>query len=553
MRIRVLFVALAFFACGASALAAQQTAAIASAHPLATAAGRAMLERGGNAFDAAIAVAAALAVVEPYSSGLGGGGFFLLHRASDGHQVMIDARETAPSRLKAASYMDSEGRPIPGATLRGGTAAAIPGAVAGLTHVSERFGTLPLSVTLAPAIALARDGFAVDGRFAQIAALRENVLQAGVGTSVFLAKGKAPPRGYLLRQAALAGTLERIAGSGASGFYDGPVARALVDAVNRAGGAWSLEDLHGYRVAERAPVRFTYRGAVVTSASPPSAGGIVLAQAMGMLERYPLDAIGTPSTDHLVVEALRRAFSERERHLGDPDFVSIPTAMLASREYARKLGSDIDPARATKSAAPAESARAGSHNTTHFSVIDAQGNRVAATLTINSFFGSAVVAASTGVVLNNEMDDFTVDPRSANLYRLRGGEANAIAPGKRPLSGMAPTFVEDDKGVLVLGSAGGSRIASQVLLVALEYLRQPEVDLARLLRIARYHHQHLPDRVEIEPRGFSPEWRADMTARGHTLETVRRLWGNMNVVFKSKRTGAAAEANDPRGEGIAWY
>lgn len=554
-RLRYALVVIAAVVCEwtAAGCVAQQTAAIASAHPLATAAGQSVLERGGNAFDAAVAVAAALAVVEPYSSGLGGGGFFLLHRAADGHQVMIDARETAPRGITEAHYVDPAGRPIAGATRRGGTAAAIPGMPAALAHLAERYARLPLATTLAPAIRLARDGFPVDIRYSRIVKLREAFLRSERNAAVFLANGSAPEPGHVLRQAALATTLERIARSGASGFYDGPVARALVDEVNRRGGAWSLGDLLSYNVVERAPLRFTYRGATVTSAPPPSAGGVALAQAMGMLEEHALERVGTSSTDHLIVEALRRAFRDRGRYLGDPDFAQVPVARLVSREYIRALGADIDPARATRSDALAGQARAGGSNTTHFSIVDTEGNRVAATLSINSIFGSGVIAASTGVVLNNEMDDFALNPDVANFYGLRSGAANLVAPGKRPLSGMTPTFVEDEKGVLVLGSAGGSRIASQVLLVALEYLRSPDVDLARLLALPRYHHQHLPDRVEIEPEGFPPEWRAAMEARGHSLATVRRLWGNMHVAFKSKRTGAASAATDPRGEGIAWY
>lgn len=542
-------------ALNAMPLAAQQSAAIASAHPLATAAGRAILARGGNAFDAAVAVAAALGVVEPYSSGLGGGGFFLLHRAADAHEVMVDARETAPAAANLAHYFDPQGKPIRGASVQGGTAVAIPGLPAGLVHLAQRYGKLPLSATLAPAAGLARDGFKVDARYARIAALREAFLKSGTHTDAFLDNGKAPQAGFLLRQPALAETLERMARFGAAGFYDGPVARALVEAVNQAGGAWSLADLAAYKVVERAPVRFKFRGATVTAASLPSAGGIALAQALAMLERLPLEAIGQPATDHLVLEALRRAFQDRARYLGDPDFVAVPVGRLLSGEYAQKRAADIDRVRATPSETlgAIESARVESHSTTHLSIVDAEGNRVAATLTINLLFGAGLVPAGTGVLLNNEMDDFSLRPDVPNAFRLRGGSANGIEPGKRPLSSMTPTFVEDDKGVLVLGAPGGSRIVSQVLLAILEYVRSREVDLPRLLGMPRYHHQYWPDRVEIEPRGFSDDWRSAIAAKGHTIHTVTRPWGNMQAVFKARRGGLAQAASDPRGEGVAWY
>ncbi|HEX2828735.1 MAG TPA: gamma-glutamyltransferase [Burkholderiales bacterium] len=542
--------------CCASAIAAPapQNAAIASAHPLATAAGRTILGQGGNAFDAAVAVAAALAVVEPYSSGLGGGGFFLLHRASDGYQTMVDARETAPSGVTRSQYFDEQGRPRPNATTRGGTAAAIPGTPAALAHLALRYGRLPLAATLAPAIRLAADGFDVDPRFVQIAKMREKFLQSGAGTDVFLDRGKAPEAGFLLKQPDLAATLTRLAREGARGFYQGPVARAMLDAVNRAGGAWRAADLEQYAIQERQPVRFTYRGARITAAALPSAGGVALAQSLAILENFKPGPIGEPAEDHLVVEALRRAFQDRERYLGDPEFAHPPLDRLVSGAYAQQRAAGIDPNRATASAAlggrePA--ARAHSTNTTHFSIVDGEGNRVAATVTINLLFGSGIVAPGTGVLLNNEMDDFTLGD-APNAFLLRGGAANRIEPRKRPLSSMTPTFVEDEKGVLVLGAPGGSRIVSQVLLATLAYLDTPEVDLARIVALPRYHHQFWPDRVEVEPQGFSNEWRAAMRAKGHEIAISSRRWGNMQAVFRAKN-GAVQAASDPRGEGVAWY
>ena len=534
---------------------AQQTAAIASAHPLASEAGHEILKRGGNAFDAAVAVAAALAVVEPYSSGLGGGGFFLLHRAADNKQVMIDARESAPAGVKREHYLDAAGNPVRGATMQGGTASGIPGTPAGLAHLAQRYGTLPLADTLAPAIRLAQGGFAVDGRYARIAKIREGVLrQLPEASRIFLADGQALTQGYVLKQPELAQTLTRLAGEGVPGFYAGPVARALVDSVNAAGGAWQLSDLEHYRVVEREPMRVTYRGATITTAALPSAGGIALTQAFGMLEHLKLAGVSDAESAHTISEVLRRVFRDRMQ-LGDPDHVQVPVAALVDKTYIKQLVTSISSKAATPSdtLGPQQTDKAESYNTTHFSVIDSAGNRVGATLTVNWIFGSGLVAKGTGVLLNNEMDDFTLRADLPNSYRLRGSAANAIAPGKRPLSSMTPTFVEDERGVLILGAPGGSRIVSMVLLGVLEHLRTPEVDLKRLVAMPRYHHQFWPDRIEVEPEGFNAEWRAALQGKGHAIQQSGRMWGNMQAVFKSKKTGEAQAASDPRGSDVAWY
>jgi gamma-glutamyltranspeptidase/glutathione hydrolase len=534
---------------------AQQQAAIASAHPLATEAGYDILKRGGNAFDAAVAVAAALAVVEPYSSGLGGGGFFLLHRAADNKQVMIDARETAPAGVKREHYLDAAGNAVKGATMQGGTASGIPGTPAGLAHLAKVYGTLPLADTLAPAIRLARDGFAVDSRYARIAAMRENFLRTQPeATRIFLADGQALTQGYQLKQPELAQTLTRLAGEGVPGFYAGPVARALVDSVNAAGGAWQLSDLERYRVVEREPMRVKYRGATITAAALPSAGGIALTQAFGMLEHLKLTGVSDAESAHTVAEVLRRVFRDRVQ-LGDPDQVNVPVAALVEKNHIKQIVTSISPKAATPSdkLGPSPSVKAESYNTTHFSVIDAAGNRVGATLTVNWIFGSGLVAKGTGILLNNEMDDFTLRADLPNSYRLRGSAANEIAPGKRPLSSMTPTFAEDERGVLILGAPGGSRIVSMVLLGVLEHLRTTEVDLKRMVSLPRYHHQFWPDRIEIEPEGFSAEWRAALQGKGHAIQQSSRKWGNMQAVFKSKKTGFAEAASDPRGSDLAWY
>ncbi|MCA3131598.1 MAG: gamma-glutamyltransferase [Betaproteobacteria bacterium] len=522
--------------------------AVASAHPLATRAGEQVLAAGGNAFDAAVAVAAVLAVVEPYASGLGGGGFFLVHRASDGWQAVVDARETAPRAAGPDFYLDATGKAEGRASLDGARAAAIPGLPAGLAHVAKFYGTRALSETLAPAIRLAEEGFSTDARYGTAAAGREAALRAdGRTAAVFLADGAAPAPGHRVRQPHLARTLRALADHGADGFYFGAVAEELVRSVRAAGGVWSAHDLAGYRVIERRPVRIRHGGATVTTAPLPSSGGLVLAQALQILERLEAAAQPQGERDHLVVEALRRGYQDRARWMGDPGFVAVPEARLASPGYAARRAAGVDRLRATPSAAlGAEVAGVEGEDTTHFSIVDTHGNRVAATLSINGPFGAALLAGDTGVLLNNEMDDFVLAPGTANLYGLTGGEANLIAPGKRPLSSMSPTFVEDERGVLVLGTPGGSRIISMVLLAILEHLGSPVVDLERVVGRPRFHHQFLPDRVEIEPGQFAPEWRSALEALGHTVQEGRRRWGNMQAVFADRRTGEASAAGDPR-------
>lgn len=529
------------------------SAAIASAHPLATQAGYNVLAQGGNAFDAAVAVAAALAVVEPYSSGLGGGGFWLLHRASDGFETMLDGRETAPANSSAALYQDTDGNPLPEATLNGAKAAGIPGVPAALARLAQHYGTLPLKVTLAPAIRYARHGFAVDARYAFMARFRADALRADVPTArVFLGADRLPQAGFWLRQPDLASTLEALARHGHNGFYRGTVAREMVRAVQAGGGVWTLQDLQNYRVVERAPVKFTYRGAMITAASLPSSGGVTLAQSLHILERLQWNTAEDKA--HRVVEAMRRAYQDRARYLGDPDFVTVPIEKLTSKEYAAERAVTIDAGHATPSStlAAADTIKEGD-NTTHYSIVDGAGNRVAATLSINIPFGAAQLAGNTGVLLNDEMDDFALSAGVANVYGLVHGSANLIQPGKRPLSSMTPTFVEDGKGLLILGTPGGSRIISMVLLTILDYLESPAPNLRALVTAPRYHHQYLPDQIEIEPGAFSEPWVKALEQRGHAIKTASRAWGNMQAVWVDKASGRSVAASDPRGEEFGWY
>lgn len=530
------------------------SAAIAAAHPAAVAAGKEIFDAGGNAFDAAVAVAAALAVVEPYSSGIGGGGFFLLHRASDKRHVMIDARERAPGKASANMYLDQDGKPIPRASLDGALAAAIPGLPAALAHLAERYGTIPLARSLAPAVRLAREGFAVTPRYREWAAWRRDAMVKYGAGRVFLLDNDVPPLGHVIRQPDLADTIERLGRTGARDFYRGETARRLVQATTAAGGIWTSQDLAEYNVIERRPFEGMYRGARIVTASLPSSGGIVMLGALGILEHLAPEKAYGPERTHLIVEAMRRAYHDRALHLGDADFIAPDIATrLLDRARLKKLAHAVDRNKATPSdtleRVPSAQRPQGQH-TTHFSIIDTAGNRVAATLTINTSFGSAFVAGGTGVLLNNEMDDFSIAPNTPNIYGLVGGAANAIAPGKRPLSSMTPTFVETGDRVVVLGTPGGSRIISMVLLATLEAVHTKSGPAAWVAQ-PRFHHQYLPDRIDHEANTFSAEERGALERKGHTLRVAREAYGNMQIVVWDVKNGRLDAAADPRGEGAA--
>lgn len=534
------------------ARAGEVPAAVASAHPLATAAGRDVLEVGGNAFDAAVAVAATLAVVEPYSSGLGGGGFFLLHRARDRFETMLDARERAPFAATANMYLDADGEPLPQASLRGPLAAGIPGLPAALVHLAQRYGRLPLARTLRPAIKLAREGFPVTPRYRLMAQRAHDALLASpASTDVFLENGFVPDEGDVIRQPALAGTLDRLARHGRNGFYRGPVANRLIAGVRRAGGIWTAVDLAQYRLVERTPLRARYQDAMITTAAPPAGGGVLLLQMLALLEPFELNAVSTAERTHLVVEAMRRAYRDRALYLGDPDFPEAASfRRLLDPIYLRRLHASIDRQRATASRQLSGDPSPPTLHTTHFSIIDKDGNRVAATLSINTAFGSGFTPPGTGVLLNNEMDDFARKPGSPNVYGLVGGHANAIAPGKRPLSSMTPTFIDTGDRVVILGTPGGSRIPTMVLLATLDAVAG-RGDAGAWAARPRFHHQYLPDVIEHEPDAFDDKTRQALTGLGHTLRATGEPYGNMQIVVWDKPTGTTAAA-DPRGEGRVW-
>ncbi|HDS1737759.1 gamma-glutamyltransferase [Pseudomonas sp. BP8] len=542
--------ALALLATAAQAQAPGR-AAIASPHADATAAAQLILEQGGNAFDAAIAVSAALAVVEPYGSGLGGGGFFLLREAGETPAYrFLDARERAPAAATADMYL-KDGQVSPGLSINGPLAAGIPGLPQALAELAASHGQLPLKDSLAPAIRLANQGFAVDRIYRdrakmRLAALRDDAQSA----QLFLRDQQVPALGTVIRQPELANTLQQLAEHGRDGFYRGALAQQLVDGVRAAGGIWTLDDLANYRSAWRAPLRFKLaEQRELISSPPPSAGGVALAQSLAMLQRLPWQSAHPVQRSHYVIEVLRRAYRDRGL-LGDPDYVNNPLNHLLARSYLTGLADSIDVHQATPSSAlaPAPAWREGDH-TTHFAVNDAHGNAVSATLSVNLPFGAAFTVPGTGVVLNNEMDDFAADPQGSNSYGLAGSKANAVAAGKRPLSSMSPSFIESPSQFASFGTPGGSRIPSMVLLSVMGFLEGRPV--AEWPAIGRYHHQYLPDVVEHEPGTFDEAQKAELAARGYRLKDLGRSYGNQQVLYWDKAARSLEAASDPRGVGEA--
>lgn len=526
-------------------------AAIASAHPLATEAGFSILRRGGNAFDAAVAVAAALAVVEPANSGLGGGGFFLLHRARDGLQMVIDGRERAPLAAHRDMYLDERGQLIPKRSVDGPLAAAIPGLPAALVHLSHRYGRLPLRESLAPAIVLARDGFLVSTRYLDQVRRRLAVLELyPESAQIFLQNGHLPEPGFRLVQKDLSRVLQALAEQGREGFYAGWVAERLVSEVRRAGGIWRLKDLLSYHAVERQPLLGYYLETKIITAPPPAGGAVVL-ETLNILSAWNLARLDSALAKHLIVEAWRRAFRDRALYLGDPDFVQVPLDVLLSPAYAAGLRAAIRPDRALPSHFLAEVAApsVAGDNTTHFSILDREGNRVAATLSINYLFGSGFTVPGTGVLLNDEMDDFAIQPGVANLYGLVGGAANAIAPGKRMLSSMAPVFAETPERIGILGTPGGSRIPSMMTLAVLDFAFG--FGPATLVRWPRFHHQYLPDELQYELGALTKREQQALALLGHRLRGLTEPYGNLQVIVWDRILNRVEAASDPRGEGVA--
>lgn len=534
----------------AGAIERPPAAAVASAHPMATEAGLEVMRAGGNAFDAAVAVSATLAVVEPYSSGMGGGGFWLLHGA-DGREVMVDGRERAPLAAERNMYLDEQGNVVQGLSMNGPLAAGIPGQPAALAHIAEKYGRLPLAQSLAPAIRAAQEGFEMTPHYRRMAGFRRDVLRASPpAAEIFLKGGEVPPEGHVVRQPELAKTLEAMAERGADGFYEGEVAQALVRGVKEAGGIWSMRDLSDYEVVEREPIRGRYGEFTITSAAPPSSGGIALVTMLNILDGYDLQSLAPAVRKHVIIEAMRRAYRDRAEYLGDPDFVDVPVERLTDPDYAAGLRAAIRVDRAMPSALlPGFTAGSRGTDTTHFSVLDTEGNYVSATLSINYPFGSGFVPEGTGVLLNDEMDDFSAKPGVPNAYGLVGAEANAIAPGKRMLSSMSPTFVTGPDGTAILGTPGGSRIITMVLLGVLEFTEGR--DPAAWVAAPRYHHQYLPDKVFFEPGAFTPEEQESLAGFGHKLQPLGDRYGNMQAILWHRESKQVKAASDPRVEGHA--
>lgn len=520
--------------------------AIASAHPMATEAGLSMLAQGGNAFDAAVATSAMLSVVEPISSGIGGGGFFLLHESKTGKNVFIDAREVAPESANSAAYLNAEGKLDRDRSINGPWSAGIPGLPAGLVHVAQHYGKLPLKQSLAPAIEAAEQGFPVYERLVKGYERRKEVMQRyPASVAVYEANGRPIQMGDVLVQKDLADTLKRLAEQGHKGFYQGKVAKKLVAAVNEAGGQWNEAELRAYRVVERAPIEFQWGKWHVVTAPPPSSGGVALAEILNVLEAWPLGRMEAHQRIHLSVEAMRRAYRDRTLYLGDPDFVAMPIERLTSDAYAAGLRAGIHTEKATPSALlPGHKAPKEDPETTHFSVIDKEGNRVATTQTVNLLYGSGLIAKGTGVLLNNEMDDFALKPGTPNAFGVMGYEANAVQPKKRMLSSMTPTFMESDEQLAILGTPGGSRIITMVLLGMLGV--DAGLDPQTITALPRFHHQYLPDAISIEHQAWSPELKAKLEQKGHSIKESSGTWGNMQMLDWDKRTKQVRAGGDPR-------
>jgi gamma-glutamyltranspeptidase/glutathione hydrolase len=542
--------------------------AVATQHPYASQAALEMLDKGGNAVDAAVAAAFTLAVVGPYHSGLGGGGFALLYDAKAQRARVLDFRETAPHGASRDMYL-KDNAIVPGLSTDGALAVATPGAIAGYLELLRTAGKLKPDVVLAPAIRAARKGFWVTPKYRQLAQVRRDVLRKDPEAArLFLrpnAQGEldVPEVGTMLVQADLARTLETLTKRGASAFYAGPLGKAVAAAVQKGGGVLSAEDIAGFKTRWREPLESAYRGHRVLTMPPPSAGGLAVIQSLKVLE------LGTPQgfswrdvpALHRLVEGMRRAYVDRAKYLGDPAFVDIPMAKLVSDDYLRQLAATIDPSRATDSAALLSvggGADAGTpeldrKHTTHISVVDRDGNAVVMTTTLNGAFGACLVAPGTGILLNNQMDDFAAKPFAPNLYGLVTGEGNTIAPGKIPLSSMSPTLVfqKDNpaKIMLAVGSPGGSTIPTTVLQV-ISNVVDAHMDIVRAVGTGRVHHQFMPDVLMVDRFGVEPATEQALQALGHHTRRVEG-WADAEAVYVDPDNGLRSAASDPRNEGTA--
>jgi len=504
---------------------------VVTAQHLASDVGAAILRQGGNAVDAAVAVGYALAVTHPCCGNLGGGGFMTIHLA-DGRNTFINFREKAPLAARADMFLDAQGNPVGDKSLNGYLAAGVPGTVLGLETARREYGTLPRPTLMAPSIRLAEEGFILT---------RGDVDELDAGTAefraqpnvaaIFLHQGAPFKPGERLVQHGLAATLRAVSANGAAVFYHGAIAEAVAAASRANGGLLTLQDFAAYEVTESAPISCHYRGYTIVSAPPPSSGGVAVCEMLQVLEAYPLGTLGFHSSDsvHLMTEAMRYAYRDRNTYLGDPAFVENPIARLLSTHHIESIRARIQPHRATPSSALGNVAAAGEKaTTTHYSIVDGKGNAVSVTYTINDDFGAKVIAGDTGFFLNDEMDDFTAKPGAANLFGLVQGKANAIAPGKRPLSSMTPTIVlKDGKPVLVVGTPGGSRIITTVLEIIVNVIDHG-MTLQEAVDAPRIHHQWLPDTLAGEPFAFSADTVKSLTQMGYHVVPLE-VWGAGNA------------------------
>ena len=529
---------------------------VVTAQHLATHVGVDVLKAGGNAVDAAVAVGYALAVVYPAAGNLGGGGFMTVQLA-DGRKTFLDFREKAPLAATADMYLDKDGNVVPGLSAKGHLAVGVPGTVSGMELALSKYGTLKRAQVIAPAIKLAENGFALDqGDIDMLHSATEEFKKDQDLRGIFLNKGEPLQVGQKLVQKDLARTLREISAKGTDGFYKGWVAKAIVDSSQAGKGIIAQADLDKYQTRELAPIECDYRGYHVVSAPPPSSGGLVICQIMNILEGYPMAELGYGSAQgtHYQIEAMRHAYVDRNSYLGDPDFVQNPVEHLLDKDYAAKLRAAIDPQKAGDSMAikPGVAPHEGS-NTTHYSIVDKWGNAVSVTYTLNDWFGAGVMASKTGVILNDEMDDFTVKVGVPNMYGLVQGEANAIAPGKAPLSSMSPTIVtKDGKAVMVIGTPGGSRIITATLLTILNVIDY-KMNIQEAVNAPRFHQQWMPDSTNLETFALSPDTQKILESWGHKFagpqdanHLAAILVGAPSLDGKPVGNNRFYGANDPR-------
>ena len=529
---------------------------VATEQELATQIGLDILKAGGNAVDAAVAVGFALAVALPNAGNIGGGGFMEVHDAKSGKSVALDFREVAPNKATRDMYLDAKGNVVDGKSLYTHYAVGVPGTVAGMEHALKTWGTLPLARVIAPAAALADKGFPVSETLAKILQQEQKNMGQWPATREIFWKNGAPLKvGDLLVQKDLAASLRLIGQQGAKAFYEGDIARKIAAEMAPHPNAISLQDLREYKVVERVPTQGTYRGYQIVTMPPPSSGGPHLVQILNMLEGWPVGQWGAGSAQYLhhMAEASKLAYADRSEYLGDPDFVKVPQKGLTSKRYAASLARTIDPnkARAAKEIKPGQPQPYESDQTTHYSVVDKAGNAVAVTYTLNTNFGSGIVAKGTGILLNNEMDDFSAKPGVANAYGLVGGDANAVAPKKRPLSSMTPTLVlKDGKPALVTGSPGGARIITTVLQTVVNTI-DFGMNPAEAAAAPRVHHQWTPDELRVE-KGLSPDTIALLKQRGHNIAVKPSMGRTQTIQIRGGTLYGYSDPRNPDGKTLGY-